>query len=551
MSALGPGDAQRRLKRIFLVLAFFWCAVIAVLAGWSVWQSYSATFEGARASAAESFRKDVVYRSWAAMHGGVYVPVTPQTPPNPDLADLAERDISTPSGVQLTLLNPAYMTRQVHELGNKDAGSKGHLTSLTPIRAQNAPDAWEARALQDFERGAKEAASIESIGTQSYFRFMRPLTTEAACVKCHERQGYKVGDIRGGISASIPWAPYLASMRAQILTSLGGYAAIGALGFLGLGLGRRRLQEDLAERLRAEDALRESEQRLQTVVQQLEAGNAQAKLLNAQLAQSQLQLLQAEKMVAVGQLAAGVAHEINNPIGFVSSNLGALKTYIERLLLLVESYERCASAKSEQDRAELQQARQNADLEFMRDDALALLAESSDGLKRVGKIVQDLRYFSRVDSADWQESDLTAGLESTLNVVRNELRDKVEVVKNYGALPLVRCHLAQINQVFHSLLMNAIEAITERGQISLSSGVEGDWVWISVQDTGRGITAEVQKRIFEPFFTTQPVGQGTGLGLSLAYDIVKQHGGRIDVRSEPGRGTRFEVWLPLHGPQPG
>ena len=551
MSAPGHDQAHTQLQRIFLGLVFFWCAVIAVLAGWNSWQTYSATIEAARSSAAESFRKDVVYRSWAAMHGGVYVPVTAQTSPNPDLADLAERDIRTPSGIQLTLVNPAYMTRQVHELGNKDAGSKGHLTSLTPIRAANAADGWETRALQDFAHGSKEASSLELIGEETYFRFMRPLSTEVACLKCHEKQGYKVGDIRGGISASIPWAPYRESMRAQMIASLGGYAAIWAIGFFGLGLGRRRLQDDLAERMRTEDALRVSEQRLQTVVRQLEAGNDELKRLNAQLAQSQVQLLQSEKMAAVGQLAAGVAHEINNPIGFVSSNLGALKSYIEQLLLLVDAYERCASAQSEQDQAELQRARRHADLDYMRDDALALLAESSDGLKRVKKIVQDLRDFSRVDSADWQESDLMAGLDSTLNVVNSELRDRIEVVKNYGELPLVRCHLAQFNQVFLNLLMNAVQAIAERGRISLRSGVDGAWVWVSVQDTGRGIPAEVQKRIFEPFFTTQAVGHGTGLGLSLAYDIVKQHGGRIDVSSEPGRGTRFEVWLPVHGPQAG
>ncbi len=551
MSAKNHDEAQAQLHRIFLGLAFFWCAVIAVLAGWSSWQTYSATMEGARASAAESFRKDVIYRSWAAMHGGVYVPVTAQTPPNPDLVDLPERDISTPSGIKLTLVNPAYMTRQVHELGNKDTGSKGHLTSLTPIRAENAADAWETQALQDFARGAKEASSIEPIGPETYFRFMRPLWTEAACLKCHEKQGYKLGDIRGGISASIPWAPYRESMRTQILANVGGYAAIWAIGFVGLGLGRRRLQDDLSERMRVEDALRVSEQQLQTAVQKLESGNTELKQLNDRLAQSQVRLLQSEKMAAVGQLAAGIAHEINNPIGFVSSNLGTLKCYIESLLDLVEVYERRTSAKGEQDQAALQLARDNADFDFMRDDAMALVAESSDGLERVKKIIQDLRDFSRIDSIDWQESDLTAGLEATINVLSSELMNKVEVIRNFVKLPPVRCHQAQINQVFLNLLMNAVQSIAEKGQISLSSGVEGDWVWVSVQDSGRGMPPEVQKRIFEPFFSTRTVGQGIGLGLSVAYDIVKQHGGRIEVSSEPGRGTRIEVWLPVHGPQLG
>jgi signal transduction histidine kinase len=167
----------------------------------------------------------------------------------------------------------------------------------------------------------------------------------------------------------------------------------------------------------------------------------------------------------------------------------------------------------------------------------------------VKKIVQDLRDFSRIDSTEWNEADLNAGLESTLNVVRNELKYKAEVVKNMGELPPVRCHLGQINQVFMNLLVNAAQAIEERGTITLASGADGPWVWVSVEDTGKGMAPEVLKRIFEPFFTTKPVGKGTGLGLSLAYDIVKNHGGRIEVQSEPGRGTRFQVWLPVAGPE--
>jgi two-component system NtrC family sensor kinase len=544
-----PDESDPQLKHVFFGLVFLWSAVILALAAWNYRQTYAATLEDARSSASESFRKDVVYRSWASMHGGVYAPVTPETPPNPYLFDIPERDITTPSGRKLTLINPAYMTRQVHELGNKDSGSKGHITSMKPLRPGNAPDQWEARALQAFERGVKEASSIEPLGGETYFRFMRPLTVEPGCLNCHAKQGYKVGDIRGGISASIPWAPYSASLRSQVSANLAGYGGIWALGFLGLRLGRKRLQLQLTERKHVEDALRGSEVRLRGLVEQLGSNNAELKLLNDKLAQSQGQLLQSEKMAAVGQLAAGVAHEINNPIGFVNSNLGTLKDYVERLLVLVDNYERSAIASSAAQSAELQAARKEADLAFLRDDVVALLAESRDGLERVKKIVQDLRDFSRIDSTEWNEADLNAGLESTLNVVRNELKYKAEVVKNLGDLPPVRCHLGQINQVFMNLLVNAAQAIEERGTINLASGADGPWAWVSVEDTGKGMTPEVLKRIFEPFFTTKPVGKGTGLGLSLAYDIVKKHGGRIEVQSEPGQGTRFQVWLPVAGPE--
>jgi signal transduction histidine kinase len=270
---------------------------------------------------------------------------------------------------------------------------------------------------------------------------------------------------------------------------------------------------------------------------------------NDELAQSQGQLLQSEKMAAIGQLAAGIAHEINNPIGFVKSNLGTLKEYVEQLFALLDAYESAATTSSTDASAALQAAREKADIDFLRNDVVALLGESRDGLERVRKIVQDLRDFSRIDNPDWQAADLNGGLESTLNVVWNELKYKAEVVKSYGELPPVRCHLGQINQVFMNLLVNAAQAIEDRGTITLSSGADGPWAWVSVEDTGKGMTSDVMKRIFEPFFTTKPVGKGTGLGLSLAYDMVKKHGGRIDVSSQPGQGTCFKIWLPIAGPE--
>jgi signal transduction histidine kinase len=278
---------------------------------------------------------------------------------------------------------------------------------------------------------------------------------------------------------------------------------------------------------------------------ELESSNAQLKLTNTQLEQSHRQLRQSETMAAVGQLAAGVAHEINNPLGFVNANMGILKTYIDSLLTLIDVYERTTSPNSANESALLKTARYQADLDFMREDAPVMMAESLDGLNRVNKIVRGLRDFSRVDTDGWQESDLMAGLESTLTVARHQIKNKAEVIKRYSPLPPVSCHPAKINQVFLNLLINAVQAIEQRGTITLSSGVQDSWVWISIEDTGKGMSAELQKRIFEPFFTTKPLGQGTGLGLSLSYDIVKNHGGRIEVFSEPNQGTKVQVWLPV------
>ena len=189
--------------------------------------------------------------------------------------------------------------------------------------------------------------------------------------------------------------------------------------------------------------------------------------------------------------------------------------------------------------------KQEVDINFLRKDIGDLLTESQDGVMRVRKIVQDLKEFSHVDCAEWQQADLHCGLDSTLNIVRNEIRYKAEVIKQYGELPPVECIPAQINQVFMNLLVNAAQAIEERGVITLRTGTADDAVWVEIEDTGKGIPQENMNRIFEPFFTTKPVGKGTGLGLSLSYGIIKKHGGRCEVYSEAGQGTRFKVWLPV------
>ncbi len=283
--------------------------------------------------------------------------------------------------------------------------------------------------------------------------------------------------------------------------------------------------------------------------ERLAAEQKELATLLKKMEEAQNQILQSEKMAAIGQLAAGVAHEINNPIGFVNSNLGTLKNYVERLFGLVDSYDQCVVKNAVQS-PQLAAAKREADLDFLREDVVALLGESRDGLDRVKKIVQDLKDFSHVDEAELQDADLNAGLDSTLNVVWNELKYKAEVVKEYGRLPPVRCIAGQINQVFMNLLINAAQAIDQHGTIIIRTATEGERVRIEVSDSGRGMPPEIRKRVFEPFFTTKPVGKGTGLGLSLSYDIVvKTHGGRFEVDSEPGKGSTFRIWLPVGGPQ--
>jgi PAS domain S-box-containing protein len=267
--------------------------------------------------------------------------------------------------------------------------------------------------------------------------------------------------------------------------------------------------------------------------------------VNEKLFQAQEQLLQSEKMASLGQLAAGVAHEINNPVGFVNSNLGSLQRYVEELFQMLSAYE----AREDEFKAEtlftLNKLKQEIDISFLREDVVTLLAESMDGMQRVKRIVQDLKNFSHVDESEKQWANLEHGLDSTLNMARNEIKYKAEVIKEYGGIPEIECIPSQLNQVFMNLIVNAAHAIEGRGTITVRTGVNQQQVWVEVSDTGSGISKEHLPRIFDPFYTTKPVGKGTGLGLSLSYGIIQRHHGSIDVSSEPGKGSSFRVHLPI------
>lgn len=319
--------------------------------------------------------------------------------------------------------------------------------------------------------------------------------------------------------------------------------------------------QDITERTLAEKALRDSrdflEERVLERTADLNAVNEKLKhekelqgIFIQKLEEAQNQLLQSERMASIGQLAAGVAHEINNPVGFVNSNLGSLQSYVNDLFKLITAYEQTQPTLPDALKRQVKQVEEAIDLRFLRDDVPNLLKESIDGLQRVTRIVQDLKNFSHVDEAERQWADIEAGLESTLRVVWNELKYKAEVVKAYAGIPQIECFPFQLNQVFMNLLVNASHAIESHGTITIRTGLDDALVWIEIQDTGKGIKPEHLGRIFEPFFTTKPVGKGTGLGLSLAYGIIQKHHGSIEVQSEVGQGTTFKVTLPLKQPDP-
>jgi len=288
----------------------------------------------------------------------------------------------------------------------------------------------------------------------------------------------------------------------------------------------------------------------QQIETELHRALAEQQSLNSKLTQARHQLIEAEKLVSMGQIAAGVAHEINNPIGFIGSNLGTLKSYAEDLLQLLDTYESCHS--------ELQQhtalynniiaARTKADIDYLKTDITSLIDESVDGITRVRQIVKDLKDFSRADDGVREQVDLNNELDRTLNIVHNQLKYHTTLVKNLQPLPLVDCVPAQINQVFLNFLVNAGQAIEKEGIITLESQSADDEMCISISDSGCGMNEEQKLRLFEPFYTTKPRDKGTGLGLSVSWGIINKHGGRIEVESLLGIGTTFRIYLPINPP---
>jgi diguanylate cyclase (GGDEF)-like protein len=275
-----PQNGKARIQSYTLILITAWTLVILISLGENVYQARQEMHGMALTSARTNFEKDVLYRRWATIHGGVYVPVTPETPPNPFLAHLTERDLTTPSGRQLTLMNPAYMTRQVFTFSQKDSDIRGHITSLKPLRPENHPDSWEAKALKSFEQGKTEAFTIEDLEGKPYLRLMRPFRTETGCLKCHAQQGYREGDIRGGVSISIPLSPLYSVQRRTLFNISWGHGLLWLVGLVGIGLGRRRLITGWQQQKYAEDALRQSNDQLQELVEKSARLNREISLVS-------------------------------------------------------------------------------------------------------------------------------------------------------------------------------------------------------------------------------------------------------------------------------
>ncbi len=329
-------------------------------------------------------------------------------------------------------------------------------------------------------------------------------------------------------SATEPQLRAAANLLEQLMQSAARY-------FMASAMHLEVVKSDYEELQLKHSLLLESESRYKLLAENLEQRvKQQVKTIDS----AQRQLYQAEKMAAVGTLAAGMAHEINNPIGFIRSNLSMALKYVQKFPPIGELIKTQGSAQ-------LTAAWQDADLDFVLQDFVPMLQESISGADRVARIVADLKGFSNIDEAEEKVVNLNDNIRAACNVAASQINSRAELKLTLGELPPLRCKPGHLNQVFLNLLLNAANAIPVRGEIHIHSSVEDKHICIRISDTGSGIPVAVLSRIFDPFFTTHDVGAGTGLGLTVSRDIIVAHGGRITVASELGVGTTFTIYLPL------
>lgn len=487
------------IRRNVLAAIVAWSAIVSGSLGWGMLGISQEGLKLAQYEANAYIDKDIAFRNWATSHGGVYVPPSETTPPNPYLSFVPDRDVTTTSGKNLTLMNPAYMLREIQSRFSGPLGEKGHITSLKPLNPDNAPDAWERSALLLLERGAKEVSEISDIGGVPHLRTMRPFGVEPGCLKCHGQQGYKVGEVRGGIDVAISLVPFHAIAEQAQIKLATGHGVVWGVGLVFLGFFARRASVRQAERARAEDAIRKLNEELENKVRER----------TEQLLAAQDALVRKEKLAMLGQVAGNVGHELRNPLGVMNNAVFFLQTVLPAADDTVKEY-----------------------LNIIKNE----IAVSE-------RIVTDLLDAVHTRAPNPEAVGVRELLEQTLG--RYTIPASVSVQLNIPAtLPPLRVDALQIQQALRNLISNAVDAMPDGGTLEIAAleNRAAGTISIRVHDTGTGMAPPVLAQLFQPLFTTK--ARGIGLGLVVVKNLVQANGGSVHVASEPGKGSVFTVTLP-------
>ncbi|MFH1850884.1 MAG: DUF3365 domain-containing protein [Candidatus Neomarinimicrobiota bacterium] len=480
-------DISTRIKFYIWPISILWTVAILLSLTWNIIGLKQNIVDDARLHALVAFDKDVIYRRWNARLGGVFAPVSGTTVPNPYLQGLTVRDVVTQKGDTLTKINPAYMTRQVHELLRDQSGVLGHITSLKPIRPENEADDWEKTALQAFESGAVEHSGIQSIAGVDYYRYMQPLVTESSCLPCHRQQGYQVGDIRGGISVSIPLAPLLGNAAGSINRVTIGHVLLWLIGVVLIGLAAGSIRQKERDRLQAITELRDSETIYRRLSERLAETNSIKELL--------LDI---------------ITHDLKNPSGVISGM------------------------------AEL------ALKENPKDRILSVIKESSDNLLKCIDNATTLSRISAGDEIEKEQLDLTG----IITAIVKEFQPTLEAAEMQVSVELPEEIIVAANpiiaEVFRNYLSNAIRYAADGRRLVIGSTRVGENIEIAFKDFGTTIPESQYGNVFMRSVQLDKFAKrGRGLGLAIVKKIAEIHNAGVGIRPNQPNGNIFYISFPV------
>lgn len=503
----GPAKSRSRLLSVhFWGLTLTWVLVVTALAMLDLYQVRQTSREMAIKEARAHFNKDQAFRLWASSHGGIYVPVTERTSPSPFLEHVPERDIQTPGGKSLTLMNPALMIRQVMDEYAGLHGILGHITSLKPLRPETAPDEWESESLWKFEKGVKEVAEFADIDGEPYVRYMRPIFAREDCLHCHAGQGYKVGDVKGGISISVPMAPYLASTQKTVTVHAVSFVVLLFLGLSAVGFMRHKLMREMRDRDQTEIDLRLARDALSERTAELTKSNV---LLN-------------QSNSALNEFASIASHDLQEPLRKIEAFGNLLRSrHADRLS----------------------------------DEGLDCIQRMQMAAGRMHELIESLLDYSRLSTKAkaFSPVDLAELMREVLDDLEVRLLQTGGIV-HVGDLPVIEADRCQMRQLFQNLIANGLKYHKDGVDpiLKISCIPHGKrFQQLRVEDNGIGFDEKYLDRIFAPFQRLHGQGRykGTGIGLAICRKIVECHGGSITARSTPGVGSVFIVTLPVGQPQ--